>query len=645
MYIDSNERQFGAWRLDDEAASSPAKFSLFFPDRLKDPSQYEERPGKPGYGDPKIQSIHVCGDFQHALGQVNWTVDAENALQRIAHPKGWVWTYTTPVALPAGFYQYKYVVDFERDGRRWVGDPCTRYGGEDVVNENAGFVIGPSLVSTTEPLNGPRKHPRDLIVYELNIDDFTDGYRYSDASLGERSALDAVRSKLDHLTRLGVNAILFLPWTAWASDAYSWGYTPYQYFSVEHRYTNDITDTSSHHESKQLSRLRQLVTECHRRGLHVIMDGVFNHVGPDISPNYSGFPYRWLYADPEACPYVGTFGGTFAGLKDLDYHNGCTQEFIRDVCFYWMDEFKIDGIRFDNTVNFHIERNDRGLPRLLADIQGHANDPDFSLTIEHLDMSAAAVANKTGATGYWNNALYECGFGNLWNGKVDFRLVKALDTHAGLNAGKVATTYLSNHDHSHVTWQCGARNSTGSMEWYRTQPYAIALLTAPGGPLIQNGQEFAEDHWIPEDDQNSGRRVKSRPLRWEFLDDPIGRAVFDLYQRLIAIRNAHAGLRSDSFEPAAWEGWMTQFNPAGYGIDIGKQVLIYRRWGMEGGQPEEFVVVLNFSSNNQVVNVPFPASGTWSDLLNDGIRVTVSGGRLRDWTVNSNWGHVFYKQG
>ena len=260
-------------------------------------------------------------------------------------------------------------------------------------------------------------------------------------------------------------------------------------------------------------------------------------------------------------------------------------------------------------------------------------------------MSAAQVTNKTCATSYWNNALYERGFDYLWNWKLNSRLVKALDTHAGLNAGKVATTYLSNHDHSHFTWQCGARDNCGSMQWYRTQPYAIALLTAPGAPLIQNGQEFAEDHWIPEDDRNSGRRVKTRPLRWEFLDDWIGGTLFKLYQKLLEIRKSHGALTSDNFEPSNWEDWMTQFNPAGYGIDVQKQVVIYRRWGTQNGQPEQFVVVLNFSPDNQVVDVPFPASGVWTDLLNDGIKPTVGEGPLRNWTVNSNWGNLFCRQG
>ena len=64
--------------------------------------------------------------------------------------------------------------------------------------------------------------------------------------------------------------------------------------------------------------------------------------------------------------------------------------------------------------------------------------------------------------------------------------------------------------------------------------------------MIHNGQEFAEDYWIMEDDQGSSRRVKPRPLRWDFAGDRIGSQLPSLYARLIAIRQAHAEQRSNN---------------------------------------------------------------------------------------------------
>jgi 1,4-alpha-glucan branching enzyme len=638
MYM---SEKFGAWQVGSNRQQDQAEFKLFFPDRSKDPTQYEAAPedghATSHYGDPQIASIQVAGTFQARLGQANWDFVAAPKLIKEAHPKGWVWRYRTDVALPAGFYEYKYLVTFQDGTQRKVSDPCTRYGGHE--RQNAGFVIGGrSGELQVAPLAGGRLPPRDLVVYELMIDDFTDEYRAA------RAPLDAVRDKLDYLQHdLGINAILFMPWTAWPGQRFNWGYTPYLYFSVEYRYANAIDAPV-----ERLSWLKRLIGECHKRGIHVIMDGVFNHVGDEnpVSGEAEGFPYRWLYQNPEDCPYVGTFGGSFPGLLDLDYHNGCTQEFIRDVCFYWIDNFNIDGIRFDNTVNFYIEGDSRGLPQLLSDIQTHDNSQgrqNFSLTLEHIDLSAAHVVNVTSATSYWNNELYQLCFDGLWNGHVDAPLMQALNNHAGLDAGKVATIYLTNHDHAHVAWQAGARDDNGALEWYRTQPFAIALLAAPGTPMIQNGQEFAEDYWLMEDDQGSGRRVKPRPLHWDYPTDKIGSQVLALYHKLIGIRQAHPALRSDNFYPDGWETWQTQFNPAGYGIDVDKQVVILHRWGNTAdGHLERFIVVLNFSAQAQTVDIPFSDNGTWQDLLNDQT-ATVNDFRLTDQAIESYWGRVYFQ--
>lgn len=649
--------KFGAWQVGNDPSSGKAEFKIFFPDRNKDNSQYLEpsvynsrldivdpdrripRKGT-NYGNPNITSIQVAGDFQEklGLGQNNWDFENAPQMMKMDHPKGLVWTYHTEVELPTGFYQYKYYVTFSNGKKRKVGDPCTRYGGSE--NQNSAFVIGGSRPDENEvqPLQGGRKHLRDLIVYELMIDDFTDEFR------GARAPLNAVRDKLEYLQKdLGINAILFMPWTAWPSQSFSWGYIPHQYFSVEYRYANALNAPS-----EKLSWLKKLISDCHELGIHIIMDGVFNHVG-DVEPDEeiaNGFPYRWLYENHEDCPYVGIFGGTFPGLVDLDYNNSCTQEFIRDVCFYWIGTFKIDGIRFDNTTNYFIEDDRRGLPTLIKDIREHVGDPNFSLILEHLNLAASSVTNRTDATSYWNNELYQRCFDYLWQWNIDSRIVPALNTHVGLAPDKVATTYIGNHDHSHVAWQAGARDNAGALQWYRTQPYAIALLTCPGAPMIQNGQEFAEDYWIMEDDKGSNRRVKPRPLRWDFKDDNIGFKLLKVYRKLLSIRKTYSGLRSNNIYPDKWEQWQTQFDPQGYGVDVGKGVVIYHRWGDgEDGALERFIIVLNFSSTDQTVSVPFSDNGIWEDLLSDGRKVDIHNFRLPSLTIGSNWGHIFFKKG
>lgn len=613
------QERLGAWQVGGDMDQGQAEFKIFFPNGP----------------DPQIKSIQVAGNFQSKLGGgADWDFPAGFQLARQDVAEGTIWSYRTPQELPAGFYQYKYYVSYEGTEPRILSDPCTRYGGEPY--QNAGLVIGGSRPAdnVVTPLAGGRLPLRDLIIYEMHLDDFTDEYREA------RAPLDAAadKTKLDHLAALGVNAILFMPWTAWKNLDFDWGYEPFLFFAVEHRYANDLKK-----QAEKIYYLKKLISKCHERGIHVIMDGVFNHVSKE-------FPYHWFYKNPEDCPYTGKFGGTFDSLQDLDFNNTCTQEFIRDVCLYWIDTFKIDGIRFDNTVNYHCAGDTRGLPKLLDDIQTHLDsrgEVNFSLTLEHLDKSAAQLVKDTKATSYWDNAMYERCFDYLWRGEIDSRILNAYNNNRYLDSQeKTATIYMGNHDHSQVAWQAGARHNMGAFKWYKTQPHAIALLTCPGTPMIQNGQEFGEDHWIPENDQGTGRRVLPRPLRWKLLGDPMGQALYKLYGRLAALRHAYPGLRSNNFYPERWEEWQTRFNPAGFGVDNEKQVVIFHRWGPDaGGNLQRFIVVLNFSDSEQPVRVHFPENGEWIDLLSglDGSWRPIVNDYKLDLQVGSNWGHVFFR--
>lgn len=631
--------KFGAFQVGSDENGGAVEFRIFFPDRAVDPGQYAPQPeGKhvANYGDPEIASIQVVGDFQPQLGLAAWDTATAPFMLRQGHPKGFVYGYRTE-RLEKGFYQYKYFVTFTDGKTLMVGDPCARYGGSE--NQNSGVVVGGSHPEVIPLANG-RKPYRDLVTYEVMIDDFTAGYR------GLRAPIEAVGDKLDYLQSvLGVNAILFMPWTAWPGDDFSWGYTPHQYFSVEYRYANAMKEPA-----EKLSLLKTLISECHRRGIHVILDGVFNHVGdasPDGEANAIGFPYHWLYRNPDASPYTGKFGDTFPGLQEVDFHNGCAQEFIRDVCLYWIDEFRVDGIRFDNTVNYWIEGDDRGLPRLLREIRDHVSQKgelNFSLTLEHIKVEAAQVVSRTAATSYWHNGLYEAASNGLVRRQISPFLLRMMNSHAFLPGDRVATTYLSNHDHSHVSYWAGLATQSGGTEWYWSQPYVIALLTMPGVPLIQNGQEFTEDYWIVENEKDGNRRVYPRPLRWNLVQEKFGAPSVKVYARLISLRLMHPGLRSDGFYPGDWEDWQTRFNPEGYGIDTERQLLIYHRWGQaEDGGTERFIIVLNFSDRHQQTDIPFTFGGIWRDLLS-GFEVQVEGSVLPDQSIEPHWGRVYFRK-
>ena len=617
--------------LVDQAAKT-VTFKLFVPDGERAPSQYE------GGGLPRLTDVFVVGSFQDpATRQWDLAAPLRMAPSDFVDPssgllKGTVHAWTSP-ALPDGFYEYKYLVRFEDAAPRLVTDPCARYGGSE--HQNSAFVVGGAL-ETVKPLASPRLPYKDLVVYELMIDDFTANLKRQD-----EAPLQAIVRKLDELVSLGVNAIQFMPWTAWtypsdpASD-FSWGYNPVQYFSVAHKYTlNPVSETD------KLVYLKRLINECHRRDIHVIMDGVFNHA--DATPPDRGFPYYWLYQDPADSPYVGNFAQA-AYFQDLDYANRCTLEYIRDACLYWIDEFHVDGIRFDNTLGFY-KADDRGhgLPKLLSELRAHFSrkrNPNVALILEHSwDFDAIDVTNKVGAGSCWldpyRSRMMDY-LGNRPEGRpqIEPGILRLLDSSRDFGSGRMPTIYIENHDHRRFMLKAGGRAF-----WYLTQPYVIALFTSPGAALIYNGQEFGLANDMPE---SGDGRVVPRPLDWTLLAAEPGPTLRARYQQVIRIRRDHPGLRSPNFHPAHWDESRTERDEHGFGIDRNRNVLVYHRWGDDGaGRTERFYVVLNFSQETRRASFEVPGAGAWTDLIGGASRTPVAG-RL-DVEVGSNWGAIYYR--
>lgn len=606
----------GAWQVGDDPGGGAIEFRLFFPAGV----------------DPHVAGIRVGGTFQSGAG---WDFPGGPPLVRDdSDPRGTFWTATTDT-VAAGFYEYQYQATFDDGSVRVVTDPCARYGGFSAGN--AAVVVGGSTPAenVVRPLSGGRRPLDELIVYELMIDDFTAEYRAG------RAPLDAVTVKLDDLAGMGVTAVLFMPWTAWRDRSFDWGYDPFQYFAVEARYAD-----AWGRPTEKLAWLKRLVSACHDRGIHVIMDGVFNHAGP-------AFPYPQLYLDPTTCPFTAEpFGGQFPGLLDLDFHNECTNQFVLDVCTYWIETFGIDGIRFDNTVNFIDPAEPaHGLPGLLAGLQGWLDgngQSNFSLTIEHIDVSAATVTNETAATSFWDNSLFGLASGGLSNING---LINALNNRRWLHDGKLPTLYLSNHDHAQPGWfvAAGDLHSGVTGQWWRLQPWLIALFASTAVPLIPNGQEFGSAHYLPEDDHGAGRRVLGRPLQWKCATDPVGSVLVALHRTLATARAAHPALRSAGMWPPQQEGWQTRFGADGTGTDAERQAAVFHRWApLADGRTETIVVVLNFADSDQTLSVPFPVTGSWADLLGgfaDGSwSVEVTDARA-DIPVGSHWGRLLHHVG
>ncbi|MDT8418422.1 MAG: alpha-amylase family glycosyl hydrolase, partial [Lutibacter sp.] len=171
----------------------------------------------------------------------------------------------------------------------------------------------------------------NLIIYELLIRDFTETDSFTEAI-----------TKLDYLASLGVNAIELMPINEF-EGAESWGYNPALYMALDKSYgtKNDF---------------KKFVDECHQRGIAVLADVVFNHSfgqSPllqmyfDNANNKPAADNPWYNVNHNLVDNTSAHWGS-----DFNHESAHTRAFFKDVLSYWMDEYKIDGFRFDFTKGF-----------------------------------------------------------------------------------------------------------------------------------------------------------------------------------------------------------------------------------------------------------------------------------------------------
>ena len=289
-----------------------------------------------------------------------------------------------------------------------------------------------------------------------------------------------------------------------------------------------------------------------------------------------------------------------------------------------MSELGIDGIRLDAAPWFEDREHhpDQGLPRVVQGIRTQAEQlgrANFSVVLEYLRLDAATRTQELGADGYWDDALMEATNAGLAEGRVDGRLLASLTPRTALtDPGRASCAYLSNHDHSQVLGRLGrGRPDEGLGEWWRVQPYVVALFTGTGVPLVPNGQEVGEQHLVPEDDHATRRRIMSRPVRWSLADDHVGQVLGALHARLGVLRRDRPALRSGHLLPSWWTTAQTVLEPGGLGFDAERQVVVFHRPSVDGNPGSLVAVVLNFSDLDQQIEVPLPLDGLWTDLLSD----------------------------
>jgi maltooligosyltrehalose trehalohydrolase len=530
-----------------------------------------------------------------------------------------------------GTYLYRYQLLRATGGTKkvitlWFTDP---FATATDVGELAAFVT-PGFVADFVWTDGSWKVPElaDLVVYELHVEEFN-------------STFDGVIERLPYLKSLGITCLELMPITSLKLD-FDWGYGPLHYFAPNERWGG-------------VSGIKRLVNACHSAGVAVILDVVYQHVDPT-------FAYAQVYKDAGIrSPMIGG-NGPFG--PEIDFSQEFSRDYVQAANFHWLQEYHVDGFRYDEVTDlydgatgvkyakiaFDNYHQSLKIPRFTP--SGGVTPGEYSRIVQVPEAlnNPQEILTNTYSNGTWQDGLLGKSEDMARFNYVDAQFVNLLDTRIiGYPVTKTVMDiannpvdmpvapfqYIESHDHSQLIYFVGAE--AGDIPFgdrsksYKLQPFAIALYTCQGTPMLWQGQEFAQNYFLP--NSGNGRVRLQRNVNWEYFYDDYGAKLVRLYRILGKLRHAHPALRSrDSFY---------------YHLQSNNRVIAYRR---QSTTPKEIaIVLLNFSDSPQSISIPFPEPGTYRETIDAAVRPTPfdltidTAEQLVQVDVPSNYGYIFIK--
>ena len=401
--------------------------------------------------------------------------------------------------------RYKYKLD--RD--ELCPDPASRFQPEGPH--------GPSEVVDATAFSWNDRNWRGValphqVIYEMHIGTFTKQGTWS-------SAL----AELPHLAETGVTVLEVMP-VGEFPGRFGWGYDGVQWFAPAHIYGS-------------ADDFRRFVDRAHSLGLGVILDVVYNHLGPDGN-------YLAKFAPQYFCDKTTDWG---AAINYDSEGSGPVREFVIANACYWIDEFHLDGLRLDATQDIHDKSKDHILCAMAREAREHAAPRDIIFVAENepqeVKLVKATEQGGYGLDGLWNDDFHhsatvaltgrnEAYYTDYWGTPQEFissmkygylyqgqryRWQKKRRGTPGLDMNPAAfVTFLQNHDqvaNSAYGKRCHALSSPGQL-----RAITALMLLAPGTPMLFQGQEFAASSpFLFFADHNAELNQQIRKGRAEFL--------------------------------------------------------------------------------------------------------------------------------
>lgn len=419
----------------------------------------------------------------------------------------------------------------------------------------------------------------NMVIYELLLRDFT-----------VEKSLDAAIAKLDYLKTLGITAVELMPVQEFDGNN-SWGYNPNHFFASDKAYGTE-------------QAYKRFIDECHKRGMAVILDVVFNHATGQ-------FPYAkmWWNATSNQTdannPYFNvTAPHPYSVFHDFNHEYQPTRDYFKRVLQFWINEYKIDGYRLDLTKGFTQKTSteatasnyDQSRIDILTDYYNAAKaaKSDVMFILEHFCSASEETELANRGMYLWrnvNNAYSQSAMG--YQSSSDF---------GGMNSlPRRWVGFAESHDEERNFFKAKNFGSgtvkTDSIYRISRVPLNIAFTTlVPGPKMVWQFGEMGYDYSI----DALGGRTSEKPSAWSYLNLAHRKAAYDMSSKIITLRKMY---------PEA-------FTQGNFSLNIGSNDWSNGRRIALTHSDLNMVVLGNFQPDAGITANPnFPKTGMWYELL------------------------------
>lgn len=546
---------------------------------------------------PGKKSVHLLGDFN------NWMSGSTNLMYNSTDGTRW-WIEVDNLD-PSAEYAYEYFID----GSIKVADPysnkildsandqyipTTVYPNIKKYPSGAGEVShivsdiqysAPAYTWTTT--NFKPADPKNMVVYELLPRDFVATHSYK-----------TLTDTLSYIANLGVNAIELMPVNEFEGND-SWGYNSNFMFALDKYYgtPNDY---------------KAFIDACHAKGIAVIQDIV-------LEDQFGSSPMVQMYWNAAAgTPAANSpwFDQTNmhpdAVGYQLNHSTAATQYFFKNVVSYWMQQYHIDGFRFDEAKGYTQVNsgNDEGAwaaydATRVALWEGYNTymksiNPNFYVILEMFSASQEQAIYAQQGMFCWNDLSgsgEQCTMGYATNPSWD---ISGLFYSAQGMATPGLISYFESHDEERLQFKNEAfGNSSGTYSvpniptgLERDEAGAVIMFSVPGPNLVWQFGERGYD--ISINDASTGGRLGDKPPLWTYMSDPNRHHLYQVYSRMIRMKLKNSAFQSTTFT-----------------YNLGTTVKFIQLLDPAGSNNVE--AVANFGVVPSTIALNFPSTGSWYD--------------------------------